>query len=262
MRLHRVGAVYRRHMYVALRSFPRILDVMLWPFVDLFLWGLVTVYLRDQHVHLAAPVAFLLGGLLLWDIVFRTKNQVAVPFLEEAWSRNIILVLASPLRATEYVAGATMWGLTAVGLGWLLMVIAAWAFFAFGVLTLGLPLSVFMLALIVFGVSLALFVVGLLLRFGEEAEIMAWALAFIVLPFSAVYYPITVLPGWAQAVAAILPTSYVFGAMRAVLAGSPAPWGQLGIAVALDVVWLAAGFAFARRMLVTLKRRGYVTRFI
>ena len=119
-----------------------------------------------------------------------------------------------------------------------------------------------MLALIVFGISLAMFVLGLLLRFGEEAEIMAWGLAFMVLPFSAVYYPVTVLPGWAQVIAASLPTSHVFGAMRAVLAGSPVPWSQLGIALALDVVWLAAGFGFARHMMVTLKRRGYVTRFI
>src|SRR6059058_6202374 len=248
MRWHRVAAVYRRHMYVAVRSFPRILDTTLWPFVDLFLWGLVTVYLRDQHAHLAAPVGFLLGGLLLWDIVFRTKNQVAVPFLEESWSRNVILVLASPLTATEYLAGATLWGLTTVGVGWVLMAISAWALFSFGVFTLGLPLVVFMLALIVFGVALAMFVLGLLLRFGEEAEIMAWALAFIVLPFSAVYYPLTVLPGWARTIAGGLPTSHIFGAMRAVLAGSAVPWSQLGVALALDALWLAAGFGFARRM--------------
>src|SRR5438094_1256320 len=243
MRWHRLVAVYLRHMYVAIRSFPRILDTILWPFVDLFLWGLVTVYLRDQHVHLAAPISFLLGGLLLWDIVFRTKNQVAVPFLEESWSRNVLLVLASPLTATEYLAGAALWGLTTVGLGWVLMVISAWALFSFGVFTLGLPLAVFMLALIVFGVALALFVVGLLLRFGEEAEIMAWALAFIVLPFSAVYYPLTVLPGWARGIAAGLPTSHVFGAMRAILAGSPAPWSELVAAIALDALWLAGGVA-------------------
>jgi len=262
MSLRRVGAVYRRHMYVAIRSFPRILDTTMWPFVDLLLWGLVTVYLRDQHVRLAAPVSFLLGGLLLWDIVFRTKNQVALPFIEEAWSRNVILVLASPLTATEYLSGAMLWGLTTVSIGWGLMAIAAWALFAFGVFALGPPLVAFMLALIVFGVALAMFVLGLLLRFGEEAEIMAWGLAFMVLPFSAVYYPVTVLPGWAQTIAATLPTSHIFGAMRTVLAGSPAPWEQLVIALALDTVWLAAGFAFARHMLLTLKRRGYVTRFI
>ena len=97
----RVLAIFLRHFYATVRSFMRILDMTLWPIVDLLLWGVLTVFLRREGVHLAVPLGFLLGGLLLWDIVFRTKNQVAVPFIEEAWSRNVILVLASPLTATE-----------------------------------------------------------------------------------------------------------------------------------------------------------------
>ena len=65
MKARRVTGVYKRHFYVVLRSFPRILDMTLWPFVDLLLWGMVTVYLRHQQVHLATPLGFLLGGLLL-----------------------------------------------------------------------------------------------------------------------------------------------------------------------------------------------------
>jgi ABC-2 type transport system permease protein len=262
MRWHRVAGVYRRHLYVVLRSFPRILDMTLWPFVDLLLWGLVTLYLRHQQVHLSTPVGFLLGGLLLWDIVFRTKNQVALTFLEETWSRSIIAILASPLTATEYLAAAVMWGLTVVGIGWALIAVFAWVLFSFGVTTLGPALVLFAVALIVFGVALALVVLGMLLRFGHEADIMAWALAFMVLPFSAVYYPIAVLPGWAQAVASAFPTSHVFEAMRTILGGGATPWHQLWVAFGLDALYLAGGFLFARWMFGTLRRRGYVTRFV
>jgi ABC-2 type transport system permease protein len=196
MKLHRVTGLYRRHLHVVTRSFPRVLDATMWPFVDLLMWGLVTLYLRHQQVHLSTPVGFLLGGLLLWDIVFRTKNQVALTFLEETWSRNIIAILASPLTATEYLAASVMWGLTIVGIGWALIAVFAWVLFSFGIATLGPALVLFAVALIVFGVALALVVLGTLLRFGHEADIMAWALAFMVLPFSAVYYPVAVLPGW------------------------------------------------------------------
>jgi ABC-2 type transport system permease protein len=257
----RVGAVYLRHLYATTRSFPRVLDMTLWPFVDLLMWGLLTLYLRQQDVHIATPLTFLLGGLLLWDIVFRTKNQVAITFLEETWSRNVVAILASPVTPTEYLTGAVLWGLTTVGIGWALIAVMAWVLFSFGVATLGLPLVGFGIALILFGIALALVVLGILLRFGFGAEIMAWALAFMVLPFSAVYYPVTALPGWAQGVAAAFPTSHVFEAMRTILAGNPAPWSQLGAALALDVVYLAGGFAFARWMFATLRRRGYVTRY-
>jgi ABC-2 type transport system permease protein len=261
MSWHRIAGIYRRHMYVVVKSFPRMLDMTIWPFVDLLLWGMVTVYLRG-HVHSTTPITFLLGGLLLWDIVFRTKNQVAITFLEEAWSRNAIAMLVAPVSPSEYLAGATLWGLTTVSVGWALIAIFAYVLFAFGIATIGLPLVVFGFTLVVFGIAMALIVVGLLLRFGHDAEIMAWALAFIILPFSAVYYPLAVLPGWAQSIASAFPTSHVFESMRQILAGGPTPWSELGVALGLDAVYLAAAFAFAKRMFALLRRRGYVTRFV
>jgi ABC-2 type transport system permease protein len=71
-----------------------------------------------------------------------------------------------------------------------------------------------------------------------------------------------VLPGWARTIAVAVPTSHVFESMRTILAGGPTPWGELGVAVMLDVVYLAAGFAFARWMFATLRRRGFVTRYV
>ena len=262
MNLRRVRAVYLRHYYATIRSFMRILDMTLWPIVDLLLWGVLTVFLRRQGVHLAVPLGFLLGGLLLWDIVFRAKNQVALTFLEEAWSRNVLAMLASPVTPAEYLAGAVLWGLTTLAIGWALIALLAWVLFAFGIATLGVSLILLAVILLVFGVALALVVMGLVLRFGQHADIMAWALAFMVLPFSAVYYPLSALPGWVQGISAMFPTSHVFEAMRAVLANHPTPWGRLTAAAGLDILYLAAGFAFAQRMFVTLRRRGYITRFV
>lgn len=262
MNWQRVRAIYIRQVHVTIRSFPRLIDLTFWPVVDVMLWGLVTAYLRNQQVKLATPLTFLLGGLLLWDIVFRTKNQVAMVFMEEQWSHHVIVILSSPVSATEFVTAAVLWGLSTVAVCWAVIATLAWVLFQFGIATLGLPLVGFVFALVVFGVALALVVVGMLLRYGFGAEILAWALAFLVLPFSAVYYPLSSLPGWAQAVASAFPTSHVFESMRAILAGHPAPWGELGIALALDVVYLAGGFAFARWMFATLRRRGYVTRYV
>jgi hypothetical protein len=50
--------------------------------------------------------------------------------------------------------------------------------------------------------------------------------------------------------------------MRTVLAGHPAPWDKLAIALLLDGVYLVGGMAFARSMFGVLRRRGYVTRYM
>ena len=257
-----VRALYKRHFYSTTQSPVRLLDMTLWPIVDVLLWGVLTVFLQRQDVELSLPLGFLLGGLLLWDIVFRAKNQVAITFMEEVWSRNVLTVLVSPITASEYLAAAMLWGLTIVAATWTVIALLAWILFSFGIATVGLSLVPLAVILVVFGITLALVVLGLVLRFGQGAEIMAWALAFVVMPFSAVYYPVSALPGWVQGVSAALPTSHVFEAMRTILAGGPTPWDQIAAGAALDVAYLAAGFAFARYMFQTLRRRGYVTRFM
>ena len=58
-----------------------------------------------------------------------------------------------------------------------------------------------------------------MLRLGPASEWLIWPIPMIVSPFAGVFYPVAVLPGWMRAIAAVLPPSYVFEGMRAVVAG-------------------------------------------
>ena len=105
--------------------------------------------------------------------------------------------------------------------------------------------------LIVLGWSLGLVVSGLVLRFGQGAEGLAWAVVFLIQPVSGVYYPISVLPDWLQIIAAGLPASYVFEGMRALLIDGTFRADLLAAALALNLVWLAIGlgsFLFSVRI--------------
>jgi ABC-2 type transport system permease protein len=261
--LRRIWAVYIRHAYSLKHSLPGVFDMLFWPAMDLLLWGLLTVFITSQNVDLPVAVGFLIGGVLLWDIVFRSNLGIGITFLDDtSWTHNVLNLLVSPLRPSEYIAGAVAWSLSKVLAGWAIMLTIAWLLFGFSALDLGLPLVFFVLALMIFGTAIGMIVLGIILRFGPGADIMAWGLAVLMMPISAVFYPVDVLPGWAQVIARGLPTSYVFEGMRAILAGKPAPWGNLGIAFAIDAVYLVAGLAFARSMFGVLRRRGYVTRYM
>lgn len=258
----RIAAVVRRHFYVTIHSPTRLIELGFWPIVDLLLWGLITTFLRRAGAKLPIPVSFFLGGILLWDLVFRSKNSVALCLLEENHSRNVISVMASPVTPGEYLAGAVVFGIGKLAVTWTVMSVLAWVLFAFGVLSLGPILGLYAVILILFGVALALVVIGCVLRLGYAADELTWALAAIVVPFSAVFYPVTALPGWAQAVATAIPPAHVFELMRATLADRAPTWGSLGQAFALDVVYLTAAFAFARAMFASLLRRGLVSRYM
>ncbi len=262
MRRNRVGAVVRRHFYVTIHSPTRLIELGFWPVVDLVLWGMITTFLAGAGAELPIPVSFFLGAVILWDIVFRSKNAVALCLLEEVHSQNLISVLASPITPSEYLLGAVVWGLTKLAWTWTVMTLLAWALFRFGVFRIGPELVVFAAILIVYGISLALVVIGCVLRFGYAADELTWALAGLVVPFSAVFYPVSALPEWARAVAVLVPPAHVFEAMRASLAGTEAGWGSIPFAAFLSVAYLGVGFAFARAMFRQLLRRGSVTRYM
>jgi ABC-2 type transport system permease protein len=262
MNRQRVMAIFRRHYYATLHSPARVFDWLFWPIVDIIVWGFLTAFLQSDRAGVAGPFGFLLGGVLVWDLLFRSKNGIALTFLEEAWGRNVINVLVSPVEPAEYLAGAVLWAMVRLAVGWVITAILALVLFAFNVFDLGLVLPLLAAALVLFGLALSLVVLGFLLRFGYGADILAWAIAFMVMPVSAVYYPVSILPGWAQAVAASLPTAHVFEAMRTVLGGGATPWDRIAAAFVLDAVYLALALAFARAMFATLRRRGFVTRYM
>lgn len=256
----RVLAVARRHYYVTLNSPHRSFEVLFWPMLDLMLWGLLSRFLHES-ANVPAPLGFLVGGVLLWDLLFRSKLGIATAFLEESWARHVVPILASPVTPAEYLAGAALVGLAKLAVGWTVMAVVGWGLFQFSVLSLGPSLVVLAGAVMLFGLALSLVVVALVMRFGQGTEIMAWALAAMLMPLAAVFYPVSVLPGWAQAVAYALPPAHAFEAMRAVLDGSPLPMGHMAAAYALSLGWLVGGWAVARASFRTLRRRGFVTRW-
>jgi ABC-2 type transport system permease protein len=65
--------------------------------------------------------------------------------------------------------------------------------------------------------AVGIFVSGIVLRNGMGAESLAWTIMFLLLPLTCVYYPVSVLPAWLQPVAWLLPPTYVFEGMRALL---------------------------------------------
>lgn len=262
MNLERVLAVFKRHFFVFRRNPAGMLDLFLWPTVDMLIWGMLMVFIT-RNARIPLPVGFLLGGVLLWTLMFRSNLETTISFLDDtSWTRNIINLLVSPLRPTEYLAGSALWGMVKIAVGTSTMGLLSWILFQFGILGVGPVLALFVFALMLFGLAMSLVVMGIVLRFGHGADILAWGLAGMFTPLSAVWYPVSVMPGWAQGVALALPPSHVFESMRAVLTGAPIPWDRLAMALLLDAVYMSLAFAFVRSMFSVFRRRGFVTRYM
>jgi ABC-2 type transport system permease protein len=237
----RVGALIRRHAYLLLKSWPRIVSMAYYPTVTMILWAFVTIYLAPTNNWLRDAPGFFLGAVLLWDVLFRGQLGVSLTFIEEVYSRNLGNLFVAPLALPEFVLGQLAMSVlrTLIGVGG--ACVFAWLLFEYSIFSLGLPLIAFWVLLMAFGWAIGLAVSGLILRWGLGAEELAWAAIFLFAPVSGVYYPISVLPGWLQAIAAAIPASYVFEGMRAVIVDGVVRTDLLMKALALDVAYVALG---------------------
>jgi ABC-2 type transport system permease protein len=258
-RRRRVLAVVLRDYYVLRRSLPHMLEIVYWPTVELLIWGYLSVFLQARQVP--AVVAVLLGGVLLWQVLFRSQSEVSMAFLEDIWSRNLLNVFVAPLTAGEYLTGVVTFGALKLVVNVALMASIALVLYGFGLFTLGPALVPFMALLLLMGWALAIVTIGVILRFGQAAEVIAWAMSFAFQPFAAVFYPVSVLPLAMQWIARLVPASYVFEGMRAVLAGRPLPWRSLLGAAVLDLLYVAGALLFFRGMLVKVRANGGLSRF-
>jgi ABC-2 type transport system permease protein len=245
----RIWGMMYRHLALYRRSWPRLLELAYWPVLQMCIWGFTASYLAARMGNPAAITGgLLLGGVLLWEIALRSQMGVAISFLEELWSRNLGHVFVSPLRPWELVAALIGMSMIRMAVGVLPAILLAWFLYAFNLFTLGPIIVLFFANLMIMGWWVALGVVSLILRHGAGAEALAWSVLFGLTPFSAVFYPVAVLPAALRPIALALPSAHVFEGMRAVLLQNTIRWDHMAWAVGLNIAWtLAAAVVFARQ---------------
>ena len=198
---HRIYAMVLRYLYLLRSSWSRVLELIYWPAVQMFVWGFLQFYIAQNSGFFARAAGMFIGAVLLWDILFRGQLGFSVSFLEEMWSRNLANLMFSPLRPIEFVAALMVMSIVRLAIGMVPVTILAIVFFGFNFYSFGFALAAFFLNLILTSWSVGIVVSGVVMRNGMGAESLAWTVMFILMPLTCVYYPVSVLPAWLQWVA-------------------------------------------------------------
>jgi len=245
-----------RYWYLLRSSWPRLLDLVYWPTVQMITWGFLQYYIMQNAGFFARAGGTFIGAVLLWDILFRGQLGFSISFMEEMWARNIGNLMMSPLRPFEFISALMVMSIVRLAVGVIPVTLLAIAFFGFNLYGLGLALVAFFINLMLTSWAVGIFVSGLVLRNGLGAENLAWSIMFLFMPLTCVYYPVTTLPLWLQPVAWLLPPTYVFEGMRTLLIEKTFRPDLMLDALALNVVFFAAGvFAFLK-LLQSARRHG------
>jgi len=217
MRWHKIYGLSLRHVYLIRSSFPRILDLIYWPSIQVFLWGFISEFFSVSSTYYNHTVGVILTAAILYDFLFRSSISYNMMFLEEIWSRNFTNLFIAPIKISEIIAALTMTAIFRTLIGLVPAVLLAIPLFGVSIFKLGIPLIFLLIALYIFGISLGLLVTSGLLRFGPSFENIAWASLFFLAPLGCIYYPIEILPSSLQMIAKALPLVHIFEEMRNIL---------------------------------------------
>jgi ABC-2 type transport system permease protein len=253
---HRIGAMVRRYWYLLMSSWPRLLELIYWPALQIITWGFLQSFIAQNAGFFARAGGTLIGAVILWDILFRGQLGFSISFLEEMWARNLGNLMMSPLKPIEFLISLMIMSLIRLAIGVIPMTLIAFLFFKFNFYGIGLPLIIFFCNLIFTSWSIGIFVSGLVLRNGLGAESIVWTLMFGIMPLACIYYPVTVLPHWLQYAAWCLPPTYVFEGMRALLTDGVFRADLMIESFAINVVLFIASFAIFLALLRSARRHG------
>ena len=217
MNWNKILALSLRHIYLIKGSFPRILDLIYWPSIQVFLWGFISEFFTMSSSYYSNTVGIILTAAILYDFLFRSSISYNMMFLEEIWSRNFTNLFIAPIKISEIITSLTITAILRTMIGLIPAALIAIPLFGVSIFKLGPPLFFLLLSLYIFGITLGLLVTSGLMRFGPSFENIAWASLFFLAPLGCIYYPIEILPEWLQIIAKILPLVHIFEEMRNIL---------------------------------------------
>ena len=252
----RVWAMLLRYLYILKSSWPRTIELLYWPTLQMLIWGFMSQFLRSNSTYVAHAFGVLLGAVMLWDLLFRSQLGLSISFLEEMWARNLGQLFVTPLRPYEWLLSLLAMSVIRVTIGVVPAALLAIPLYHYSIFDMGLPLVAFLIVLMAMGWALGLAICGGIMRHGMGAESLAWGVIFALAPLSCIYYPVTTLPYWLQPFAWALPSTYVFEGMRAVMFGHAFRLDYLLSAIGLDLVYLALGATIFFIAFRDARRRG------
>ena len=237
MSIIKMYGLFLRHFYL-IRSFPRILDLIYWPSIQITLWGFISNFFASHTTYYNNAVGVILTCAILYDFLFRTSIGFNMLFLEEIWSRNFTNLFIAPMKISEILTSLIFTALVRALIGLIPAVLLTSPLFGISILELGIYLFFLFLSLYIFGITLGILVSAGLLRFGPSFENIAWSTMFLLAPFGCIYYPIEILPEIFQKIAYMLPLVYIFEEARNILINNTVDISNLIQAYMLNMVYI------------------------
>ncbi len=208
-------AIVLRYFYVWKSDYNTMLAGLYWPLLDILIWGFLGSWIQQSNMIEFNNYQFVaLLAILLWQVIGRGSCIMISAFNEELWSNNIVNLFSLPLKITEYIIGIILFYVIMVSCTTLFCILSIPILYNISLLHILSSFLIFSAPFFICGAWLGFMSLSIVVTLGKRGTELAYIVSWFFLPFSGAYYPVSVLPLWAQKFSDLLPMSYLFQGMR------------------------------------------------
>lgn len=256
MKINRIYAITLRYLYLFKHNPDKLVNVFYWPMVDLILWGITGIFIQSLDSNYAKIVIAIVSGLIFWQVVWQGQIEVTINILEELWNKNLVNIFATPLKFSEWLVSFIIMGILNLTISFSFISLMAFVLYKVNVFIYGLYLVPFIILLIMSGWWIGIIVGSIILRYGTRIQNMAWSFPWAISPFSAIFYPVAILPIWAQKISLIFPTSYIFEGIREIINTGRLDTHKLYMSLVLNIIYLTLSLFLLKRSFKKVLKKG------
>lgn len=255
MSFRRTWAIVLRYLYAS-RDPSRIGEFLIWPMIDMGFLGLMATWIGaiSSNAHI---LTYFISALILWEIIYRAHFELCYNILDEFWEQNLINFIASPLRPMEWVLAAMISGALKIIFTLFFGAFVGWLFFHVNIFSLGWILPIFVVLCLLSGWIVGFFGAALIIYKGSKYPQIPWVLITLLALFSAIYYPVSILPHWMQGISQALPMTYIFAGLRDWVTTGTLTEIYFVYSLVLSLFYLILGIAFFYYMFEKSRVRGF-----
>jgi ABC-2 type transport system permease protein len=262
MKWSSVKAILRQEIYVTRASWEVLFDIFIFTLANIVLFGFIANYLaRGSSGSSKLQIESLVIAVVFWEVLRINQYSTSVSSMWNVWSHNLSNMFIAPIKVTEYLAAHIIMATVKSMFILITSTLLVRYVFHISLLSLGLgPLLFAYLNMVIFATAIGLILIGLVFQFGTKVQALTWGTIFMLQPFCAVYFPVSVLPVFLQPIAYFLPATYFFEWLRDLHDKTNFNSYLLIFGFIFNIVYLAAGCYIFSRQLASAKRSGQLAR--
>jgi ABC-2 type transport system permease protein len=255
--LNKIWAFSARSALVNRRNVFAVFEMVFWPLIGIFSVGLLTRFLHLRE----DTVSFILIGAVTMNTIQIAQLDLSYALLYSVWSKSLKHEFIAPVRLSHILVGS---GLVGFVRGFLVFLIMGWLSVYFFQMDLTRPgmagLLWFILGMFLNAALIGALVLALVLRFGQRAEVAAWAFSYLLMLLCGLYYPVSVLPRGFQILAQFIPLTYFLEYFRHFYGFAPTSAHPLVYGFLQSVIYLIISYGLVTLTLKSAYRRGILLR--